>query len=40
MCAETVRAGKVNEFDGLVVRLQRSGVPLDRDTRVIANALP
>ncbi len=40
MCAESVRARKVDELDGLVVRLQRSGVPLDRDARVIADALP
>jgi hypothetical protein len=39
MRAESVCTGKVNQFDGLVVRLQCANVPLNRDARVISDAL-
>ena len=40
MSAKPVSARQVDEFYRLVVRLQRANVFLDRDARVIADALP
>ena len=41
MSAKPVRARQVDEFDGLaVIRLQRADVFLDRDARIVADALP
>jgi hypothetical protein len=34
-----VRAWKVDQFDGLVIGLQCTDVPLDSDARIITDAL-